>query len=113
MLVSRSPRWSPALTDEPAKTRLWGGRFTGRPSDALAKLSVSVHFDWRLAPYDLLASRAHAALDGRDFVTPDDVRTLFQPVLEHRLILRPEFEIEGTETTAVVRRILEKVPVPR
>jgi MoxR-like ATPase len=61
----------------------------------------------------LLASRAHAALDGRDFVTPDDVRTLFQPVLEHRLILRPEFEIEGTETTAVIRQILEKVPVPR
>jgi MoxR-like ATPase len=61
----------------------------------------------------LLASRAHAALDGRDFVTPDDVRTLFQPVLEHRLILRPEFEIEGSETTAVIRQILEKVPVPR
>jgi MoxR-like ATPase len=61
----------------------------------------------------LLASRAHAALDGRDFVTPDDVRTLFQPVLEHRLILRPEFEIEGTEATTVVRQILEKVPVPR
>jgi MoxR-like ATPase len=61
----------------------------------------------------LLASRAHAALDGRDFVTPDDVRTLFQPVLEHRLILRPEFELEGTEINVVVRRILEKVPVPR
>ena len=61
----------------------------------------------------LLASRAHAALDGRDFVTPDDVRTLFQPVLEHRLILRPEFEIEGTEIPSVVRQILEKVPVPR
>jgi MoxR-like ATPase len=61
----------------------------------------------------LLASRAHAALDGRDFVNPDDVRTLFQPVLEHRLVLRPEFEIEGAEMTYVVRRILEKVPVPR
>jgi MoxR-like ATPase len=61
----------------------------------------------------LLAGRAHAALDGRDFVTPDDLRTLFQPVLEHRLILRPEFELEGTEINAVVRRILEKVPVPR
>jgi MoxR-like ATPase len=61
----------------------------------------------------LLASRAHAALDGRDFVTPDDVRTLFQPILEHRLVLRPEFEIEGTEMTSIVRRILEKVPVPR
>jgi argininosuccinate lyase len=43
-----------------APTRLWGGRFGSGPSDALARLSVSVHFDWRLAPYDLAASRAHA-----------------------------------------------------
>ncbi len=41
-------------------TRLWGGRFAAGPADALARLSVSVQFDWRLAPYDLLASRAHA-----------------------------------------------------
>ena len=39
---------------------LWGGRFTGGPSDALAALSKSTHFDWRLAPYDLAGSRAHA-----------------------------------------------------
>src|SRR5258707_8420760 len=42
----------------------------------------------------LLASRAHAAIQGRDFVTPDDMRVMATPVLEHRLILRPEFEIE-------------------
>ncbi|MCW2727012.1 MAG: argininosuccinate lyase [Frankiales bacterium] len=41
-------------------TSLWGGRFEGGPSEALARLSVSVHFDWRLAPYDLLGSKAHA-----------------------------------------------------
>jgi len=40
--------------------RLWGGRFAASPAEALARLSVSVQFDWRLAPYDLLASRAHA-----------------------------------------------------
>src|ERR1041384_6304071 len=40
--------------------RLWGGRFEGGPADALTRLSVSVHFDWRLVPYDLAASRAHA-----------------------------------------------------
>ncbi|MCA1223908.1 argininosuccinate lyase [Streptomyces sp. 8L] len=40
--------------------RLWGGRFAGGPADALAKLSASVHFDWRLAPYDIAGSRAHA-----------------------------------------------------
>ena len=42
------------------KTSLWGGRFEGGPSEALARLSVSVQFDWRLAPYDLLGSKAHA-----------------------------------------------------
>jgi argininosuccinate lyase len=43
-----------------SKTSLWGGRFAGGPAEALARLSVSVQFDWRLAPYDLAASRAHA-----------------------------------------------------
>jgi argininosuccinate lyase len=48
-------------SEEPAPpTRLWGGRFESGPADALARLSVSVQFDWRLARYDLLASRAHA-----------------------------------------------------
>src|SRR5258705_5346920 len=42
------------------KSSLWGGRFSGGPADALARLSVSVQFDWRLAPYDIAASRAHA-----------------------------------------------------
>ena len=45
---------------ESVPTRLWGGRFESGPAEALARLSVSVQFDWRLAPYDLLASRAHA-----------------------------------------------------
>ena len=40
--------------------RLWGGRFAGGPSEAMAALSLSTHFDWRLAPYDLLQTRAHA-----------------------------------------------------
>ena len=50
--------------DETATTAervsLWGGRFAGGPSDALAALSKSTHFDWRLAPYDIAGSRAHA-----------------------------------------------------
>jgi MoxR-like ATPase len=61
----------------------------------------------------ILTCRAHAALDQRDFVNPDDVRELARPVLEHRLALRPEFEIEGVTTAEVVQRILESVPVPR
>jgi argininosuccinate lyase len=43
----------------PAPVRLWGGRFESGPAEALARLSVSVQFDWRLAQYDLLASMAH------------------------------------------------------
>ncbi|MBL9166940.1 MAG: MoxR family ATPase [Verrucomicrobiales bacterium] len=61
----------------------------------------------------LWASRSAAALAGRDFVTPDDIKELAKPVLEHRLILRPEFEIEGTTAAEVVDRILQEIPVPR
>jgi MoxR-like ATPase len=60
-----------------------------------------------------LASRAHAAIHGRDFVTPDDIRAMAAPVLEHRLILRPEFEIEGLEVGEVVAKILGDIAVPR
>ena len=61
----------------------------------------------------LLASRANAAIAGRDFVTPDDVKTMATPVLEHRLILRPEFEIEGVTVVEVIQKILQEVAVPR
>ena len=61
----------------------------------------------------LLASRAWAALAGRDFVTPDDIKGLATPVLEHRLILRPEFELEGSTVAEAIDRILQLVPVPR
>jgi MoxR-like ATPase len=60
----------------------------------------------------VLASRVHAALAGRDFVTPDDVKALARPVLEHRLILRPEFEIEGMTAAEAVDKIVEGVSVP-
>ena len=61
----------------------------------------------------ILASRTHAAINGRDFITPDDVKTLALPVLEHRLILRPEYEIEGLTIKEVVEEILKGVAVPR
>lgn len=61
----------------------------------------------------LLASRAKAAMEGRDFVTPDDVRTMAWPVLEHRLILRPESEVEGVRPSEVIEQIFNEVPVPR
>ena len=56
---------------------LWGGRFAGGPSPALAALSKSTHFDWRLAPYDLAGSRAHArVLAGAGLLTDDDLERL-------------------------------------
>ncbi len=61
----------------------------------------------------LLAGRVRAAMDSRDFVTPDDVKALALPVLGHRLILRPEFEVEGLTIAEVVARVLEEVGVPR
>ena len=61
----------------------------------------------------LLASRGYAAVSGRDFVTPDDVKQMAVPVLAHRLILRPEFEIEGLTIIEVIRNILEQIAVPR
>jgi MoxR-like ATPase len=61
----------------------------------------------------LQASRAHAAVLGRDFVTPDDVREMSLPVLDHRIILRPESEIEGVTVAEALGRILKDIPVPR
>jgi MoxR-like ATPase len=61
----------------------------------------------------LLASRANAALEGRDFVTPDDVKLMAPAALEHRLILRPEHELEGMTLSEVLRGIMDQVPVPR
>jgi argininosuccinate lyase len=53
--------------------KLWGGRFASGPSPELEALSRSTHFDWRLTPYDLAGSRAHAnALHGAGLLTDDD-----------------------------------------
>ena len=61
----------------------------------------------------LRAARAWAAITARDFVTPDDIRSVAMPVLGHRMILRPESELEGVRTSEVLDRILHEVPVPR
>lgn len=57
---------------EQQPTRLWGGRFAGGPSDAMAALSLSTHFDWRLAPYDVQQTRAHARILHRAGLLTDD-----------------------------------------
>jgi MoxR-like ATPase len=61
----------------------------------------------------LWASRASAGMAGRDFVTPDDVRSVAVQALEHRLMLYPESELEGVRTAEVLDRILHEVTVPR
>lgn len=61
----------------------------------------------------LLTSKALAAIRGRHFVTPDDVKSLALPVLRHRLIVRPEAELEGYSADRVLADILQSVEVPR
>ena len=60
----------------------------------------------------LRAARAFAALDGRDYVVPDDVKTLAPHVLPHRLILRPEAQLGGRDASEVVRDVVDGVPAP-
>lgn len=59
------------------------------------------------------ASKAAAVLAGRDFVTPDDVRKVTVPVLNHRIILSPQREMEGLTTASVLDQIIQAVEVPR
>jgi MoxR-like ATPase len=67
----------------------------------------------RAAAHALLAAKSFAALQGRDYVTPDDVKTIVPPVFRHRILLKPEAEIEGLDADAVIQRLLGQVEVPR
>ena len=59
------------------------------------------------------ASKAMAAINGRDFVTPDDIKKVSAPVLSHRIILTPEREMEGFTAEKVVSQIIETIEIPR
>jgi MoxR-like ATPase len=59
------------------------------------------------------ASRALAALEGRDYVIPDDVKRLALPTLRHRVVLAPGAEIEALTAESVIEQVLERVPAPR
>jgi MoxR-like ATPase len=61
----------------------------------------------------LKLSRARAALANRDFVTPDDVKTVAPHALAHRIILKPDPWIRGVRTSAVLQEILNQTPVPK
>lgn len=61
----------------------------------------------------LTSAKAIAAMRGRDFVTPDDIKFVTNPVLKHRVILTPEKEMEGITANDVIKQIIEKIEVPR
>jgi MoxR-like ATPase len=61
----------------------------------------------------LLAAKTFAAISGRDFLIPDDVKAVAVPALRHRVILRPEADIEGRSASDVIEGVLAEVPVPR
>jgi MoxR-like ATPase len=67
----------------------------------------------RAASHVLLSAKTYAALQGREYVTPDDVKYVLYPVFRHRLILKPEAEIEGLDADAVIQNLLNQVEVPR
>jgi argininosuccinate lyase len=97
-----------------SRTSLWGGRFTGGPAEALARLSVSVQFDWRLAPYDLAGSRAHArVLAGAGLLDSDELGQMLAALddLEAACAsgaFRPTVEDEDVHT-ALERGLLERL----
>ena len=120
MTERRVPSEPVTADGDPAPLSLWGGRFAGGPSEALAALSLSTHFDWRLARHDLAGSRAHARglhtgglltddelagmLDGLDRLESDVVDGSFLPVpadedvhtaLERGLVERVGAELGG------------------
>jgi MoxR-like ATPase len=61
----------------------------------------------------LKCAKTHAAVVGRDYLTPDDVKAVAAPALRHRVILRPEADIEGLSADDVIQSVLSEVPVPR
>jgi argininosuccinate lyase len=99
---------------EVGPTRLWGGRFAAGPADALTALSVSTHFDWRLAPYDLQQSRVHAqALHAAGVLSESDTRVLLAgidvlatDVASGALVPSPEDE---DVHTALERALIERL----
>jgi MoxR-like ATPase len=75
--------------------------------------TVSLGASPRASASLLLVGKAYAARDGRDFLIPDDVKQAAVPVLRHRLVLRPEAELEGFDTDRVVADILAATALPK
>ncbi|MFI9272659.1 argininosuccinate lyase [Kitasatospora sp. NPDC052896] len=100
--------------DQPADVRLWGARFAAGPSEALARLSASVHFDWRLAPYDIAGSRAHARVLHRAGLLTEAELTAMLAGLDQLLADTESGAFTGTIAdedvhTALERGLLERL----
>ncbi len=101
------------MTD-PQPTRLWGGRFQDGPSEAMTALSLSTHFDWRLAPYDIRQTRAHASVLHSAGLLTDDERArvvdaldaLAEDVAAGRVVPDPSDE---DVHTAIERNLIERL----
>jgi argininosuccinate lyase len=111
------------MPEQKQPVQLWGGRFASGPAEAMAKLSASTHFDWRLAPYDIAGSRAHArVLRSAGLLTEDELTEMlwaldaladdvasgaFTPALEdedvHTALERGLLERAGTELGGKLR----------
>lgn len=102
------------MSSNTGDVRLWGGRFADGPAEALAQLSASVHFDWRLAPYDIAGSRAHArALHTAGLLTVDELDRM-QDGLDRLAADVADGSFTGTVAdedvhTALERGLLERV----
>ncbi|HWP41808.1 MAG TPA: MoxR family ATPase, partial [Blastocatellia bacterium] len=77
----------------------------------------AINISWGASPRAavalLLSSKALAAMRGRSFVTPDDVKEIARPVLRHRIVLRPEAEIEGISADQVLDEVISGIEIPR
>ncbi len=89
----------------------------GYAYDLVAATRTSTHLSLGVSPRGgvalVVASQAAAAIEGRTFATPDDVKAVATDVLAHRVIVAPEADIEGTTAEAIVADLLATVPVPR
>ncbi|MEJ2506516.1 MAG: hypothetical protein P8Y81_09675 [Ignavibacteriaceae bacterium] len=61
----------------------------------------------------MIAAKSFAAMNGRNFVTPDDIREAVIPALRHRILLTPEKEMEGKTPDEIIKLIIDRVEVPR
>lgn len=75
--------------------------------------SLSLGASPRAAVFLMLAAKALAAMDGRDYLIPDDIKYVAPPVLRHRLLVKPEADIEGITPDRVVEEVLAAVEVPK